>query len=67
MLAGVVLGGDELGDGVGGEGAGEEIALAAVAGFALEVVELDGVFDAFGEGFDAECFAELDEGVDQGA
>ena len=47
------------------EGAGEEVALSAVAGFALEAVELVGFLDAFGEGLDAESLAQLDEGVDE--
>src|SRR5664279_5216984 len=58
---------DELVEGVDGEGAGEEVALAAVARLAPDVVELAGVLDAFGERLDAESLAELDEGVDDGA
>jgi hypothetical protein len=34
--------------------------------FALEALELGVVFDAFAECFYAECFAELDECVDEG-
>ena len=48
------------------EGFGEEESLYLVDVFAAEVVDLAGAFDSFGEGLQAEVFAELDEGVDEG-
>ncbi len=48
------------------EGAREEEALAVVAVFALQVLELGLVLDALGEGLDVERLAELHEGVDEG-
>jgi hypothetical protein len=47
------------------EGFAEEEALGVVDVFVAEVVELVDGFDAFGEGFEAEVAAELDEDADQ--
>src|ERR1700761_4325994 len=51
---------------LGVERTGEEEALAAVAGLALQQRELVQLLDPLGEGLQRERLAELDEGVDQG-
>jgi hypothetical protein len=54
---------EERGERVGGLGAGEEVSLVVVASELLEAVELLGLFDAFGDGFEADAVCELHDGV----
>ena len=56
-----------VGEGVGGHGAAEVVALGVVAAQQIEVVGDVGGFDAFGEDGDLEAFGHLDDGADDGA
>ena len=58
-------GAEELFEGVGREGSGEEVALAAVAFVAQQALKLGVFLDAFGECLYAEGFPDLDHGADE--
>ena len=62
VVDGVFVLGEHGGDGVGGHGSGEVVALGSVVAQGEQALGFGDGFDAFGDGFDAEAVGELQDG-----